>query len=192
MSRIGRAPITVPSGVQVQIEDHHVKVKGPLGELSRDIHPDIKVELQADQILVTRPDDSVDHRSLHGVTRSIIANMVTGVTQGFEKTLELSGVGYRVAGNKTRLSLQLGFSHPIEITPPEGIEIARIESFTPTQTNEWLSGRITVRGIDKEVVGEVAAKIRKIREVEPYKGKGLRYRGERIRRKAGKAAGKGK
>ena len=118
--------------------------------------------------------------------------MVTGVTKGFEKTLELSGVGYRVAGNPKRLSLQLGYSHPIEITPPEGITIGQVQSFTPTQANEWLSGRFSIKGIDKEAVGEVAAKIRQLREVEPYKGKGLRYAGERIRRKAGKAAGKGK
>jgi large subunit ribosomal protein L6 len=192
MSRIGRAPIPVPAGVQVQIDDHHVRVKGPLGQLEREVHPDMSVELRGAEIVVERPDDSVQHRALHGLTRTLVANMVTGVTKGFEKTLELSGVGYRVAGNPRRLSLQLGFSHPIEILPPEGIEISQIQSFTPTQTNEWLSGRFTIRGIDKEVVGEIAAKIRKIREIEPYKGKGLRYQGERIRRKAGKAAGKGK
>jgi large subunit ribosomal protein L6 len=152
----------------------------------------MSVELRGAEIVVERPDDSVQHRALHGLTRTLVANMVAGVTKGFEKTLELSGVGYRVAGNPRRLSLQLGFSHPIEILPPEGIEISQIQSFTPTQTNEWLSGRFTIRGIDKEVVGEIAAKIRKIREIEPYKGKGLRYQGERIRRKAGKAAGKGK
>jgi large subunit ribosomal protein L6 len=192
MSRIGRAPIPVPAGVQIQIDDHHIRVKGPLGELEREIHPDISVALKDDQLVVERPDDSVQHRSLHGLTRSLVANMVTGVTKGFEKTLELSGVGYRVAGNPTRLSLQLGFSHPIEITPPEGITIGQVQSFTPTQANEWLSGRFSIKGIDKEAVGEVAAKIRQIREIEPYKGKGLRYAGERIRRKAGKAAGKGK
>ena len=192
MSRIGRAPIPVPAGVQVQIDDHHVRVTGPLGELEREIHRDMSVALRDNEVVIERPDDSVQHRSLHGLTRSLVANMVTGVTKGFEKTLELSGVGYRVAGNPRRLSLQLGFSHPIEITPPEGISIAQVQSFTPTQANEWLSGRFTIRGIDKEAVGEVAARIRKLREVEPYKGKGLRYQGERIRRKAGKAAGKGK
>ncbi len=192
MSRIGRAPIPVPAGVKVQIDDHHVRVKGPLGELEREIHPDITVALKDGQIVVERPDDSVQHRALHGLTRSLVANMVTGVTKGFEKTLELSGVGYRVAGNPRRLSLQLGYSHPIEITPPEGITIGQVQSFTPTQANEWLSGRFSIKGIDKEAVGEVAAKIRQIREVEPYKGKGLRYAGERVRRKAGKAAGKGK
>ena len=192
MSRVGRAPIPVPAGVQVQIDDHHIKVKGPLGELEREIHPDISVALGDNQIVVGRPDDSVQHRALHGLTRSLVANMVTGVTKGFEKTLELSGVGYRVAGNPNRLTLQLGYSHPIEITPPNGITIGQIQTFTPTQANEWLSGRFSIKGIDKEAVGEVAAKIRQIREIEPYKGKGLRYAGERIRRKAGKAAGKGK
>jgi large subunit ribosomal protein L6 len=192
MSRIGRAPIPVPAGVQVQIDDHHIRVKGPLGELEREVHPEITISLRDDQIVVERPDDSVQHRALHGLTRSLVANMVSGVTKGFEKTLELAGVGYRVAGNPRRLALQLGFSHPIEITPPDGIQIAQIQSFTPTQANEWLSGRFTIRGIDKEVVGEVAAKIRRMRQIEPYKGKGLRYAGERIRRKAGKAAGKGK
>jgi large subunit ribosomal protein L6 len=150
------------------------------------------VVLRGGEIVVERPDDSVQNRALHGLTRSLIANMVTGVTKGFAKTLELAGVGYRVSGNSRRLALQLGFSHPIEITPPSGIEIGQIQSFTPTQGNEWLSGRFTINGIDKELVGEVAANIRKIREVEPYKGKGLRYQGERVRRKAGKAAGKGK
>lgn len=192
MSRIGRAPIPVPAGVQIQIDNHHIRVIGPLGQLEREVHPDMSIALRADEIIVERPDDTVRNRSLHGLTRSLVANMVTGVTQGFQKTLELSGVGYRVAGSAKRLSLQLGFSHPIDISPPDGIEIAAVQSFTPTQNNEWLSGRFTIKGIDKEAVGEVAAKIRRIREIEPYKGKGLRYQGERIRRKAGKAAGKGK
>lgn len=192
MSRIGKMPIPVPAGVQVQITDHHIVVKGPKGELARDIHPDMMVEMHDGQLVVKRPSDDTQHRALHGLTRSLIANMVTGVTQGFEKTLELTGVGYRVAKVGDRLSLQLGFSHPIELVPPPGVEIAAVESFTPTATNEWLSGRFSVRGIDKEVVGELAAKIRAIRAVEPYKGKGLRYKGERVRRKAGKAAGKGK
>jgi len=192
MSRIGRAPIPVPAGVEVRIEDHHVMVKGPKGELSRTIHPDMLVELRDGQIVVERPSEDALHRSLHGLTRTLIANMVTGVTKGFEKTLELTGVGYRVARAGNRLSLQLGFSHPVELVPPPGVEIAGVETFTPTQSNEWLSGRFTLRGIDKEMVGELAAKIRHIRQVEPYKGKGLRYAGERVRRKAGKAAGKGK
>lgn len=192
MSRIGRVPIPLPAGVQVQIEDQRVVVRGPKGELVRDIHPDMKAELRDGQIVVSRPSDATQHRALHGLTRTLIANMVTGVTKGFEKTLEVVGVGYRVARVGDRLSLQLGFSHPIELRPPPGIEIASVESFTPRPDNEWLSGRFTVRGIDKEAVGELAAKIRRIRRVEPYKGKGLRYAGEQVRRKAGKAAGKGK
>ena len=192
MSRIGKMPIPVPAGVQVQISDHHVTVTGPRGELSREVHREMTVELREGQIVVERPSDTNQHRALHGLTRSLVANMVTGVTEGFVKTLELTGVGYRVARVGNRLTLQLGFSHPIELVPPPGIEIATVESFTPNQSNEWLSGRFTLRGIDKEQVGELAAKIRRIREVEPYKGKGLRYAGERVRRKAGKAAGKGK
>ncbi len=192
MSRVGKAPIAVPAGVQVQIDDHHVVVKGPKGELTREIHPEITAEVRDGQIVVERPSDSVQHRALHGLTRSLINNMVVGVTKGFDKTLEVSGVGYRVARVGDRLSLQLGFSHPVELLPPPGVEIASVETYTPTQANEWLSGRFTLRGIDKEQVGELAAKIRQIREVEPYKGKGLRYAGERVRRKAGKAAGKGK
>lgn len=196
MSRIGKAPIPVPAGVKVQIEDHHIVVSGPKGELSRTIHPEIAARLDQEGdkalVIVERPSDAIRHRALHGLTRTLVANMVTGVTTGFEKTIEVVGVGYRVARAGSRLSLQLGFSHPIEIEPPPGIEITSVESYTPTQTNEWLSGRFTIRGSDKEIVGELAAKIRQIREVEPYKGKGLRYAGERIRRKAGKAAGKGK
>lgn len=192
MSRIGKAPIPVPAGVQISIAGSDVTVKGPKGELSRTVHPAMKLEMQGDTLVVERPSDSVEHKSLHGLTRSLVANMVTGVSKGFEKTLEVTGVGYRVAKVGNRLTLQLGFSHPIELMAPEGIEIAGVESYTPTQANEWLSGRFTLRGIDRELIGEVAAKIRAIREVEPYKGKGVRYRGERIRRKAGKAAGKGK
>jgi large subunit ribosomal protein L6 len=182
----------VPAGVQVTIEGSEIKVKGPKGELSRSVHPAIKIEQQDGNLVVERPSDSVEHKSLHGLTRSLVANMVTGVSKGFEKTLEVTGVGYRVAKVGNRLTLQLGFSHPIDLVAPEGIEIANVESYTPTQANEWLSGRFTLRGIDREQLGEVAASIRAIREVEPYKGKGVRYRGERVRRKAGKAAGKGK
>lgn len=192
MSRIGKTPIPVPAGVQVTIEGSEIKVKGPKGELSRSVHPAIKIEQQDGNLVVERPSDSVEHKSLHGLTRSLVANMVTGVSKGFEKTLEVTGVGYRVAKVGNRLTLQLGFSHPIDLVAPEGIEIANVESYTPTQANEWLSGRFTLRGIDREQLGEVAASIRAIREVEPYKGKGVRYRGERVRRKAGKAAGKGK
>lgn len=190
MSRIGRAPIPVPAGVQVRIDGSHVVVTGPKGELTRDIHPEMQISQQDGHLLVERPSDSVVHKSLHGLTRSLVNNMVVGVTKGFDRTLELAGVGYRVSRIGGRLSLQLGYSHPIELLPPEGIEIVALETYTPNQANEWLSGRFTIHGIDKELVGQVAAKIRHLREAEPYKGKGLRYRGERIRRKAGKAAGK--
>jgi large subunit ribosomal protein L6 len=192
VSRIGKAPIPVPAGVQISIDGHEIVVKGPKGQLLRTFHPEMKVSLQDGQIIVERPSDLTQHRALHGLTRSLIANMVQGVDKGFEKTLEVAGVGYRVAKSGERLTLQLGFSHPIELIAPPGLEITNVESYTPTAANEWLSGRFTVRGIDKERVGEMAAKIRDIREVEPYKGKGMRYRGEHVRRKAGKAAGKGK
>lgn len=192
MSRIGRAPIPVPAGVQVQIADHTVNVHGPKGELTRAVHPAMHVELHDGEIQVTRPSDASEHRALHGLTRALIANMVTGVSNGFAKTLEITGVGYRASKQGEKLVFQLGYSHPVEIVPPKGIQIGTIETFTPTATNEWLSTRFAVEGIDKELVGAVAAKIRKLREVEPYKGKGIRYRGEIVRRKAGKAAGKGK
>lgn len=192
MSRIGRAPIPVPAGVQVEIVDHTVKVRGPKGELTRRIHPAMIVEHRDGQILVKRPSDESQHRALHGLTRALIANMVTGVTSGFSKTLEITGVGYRATKQGEKLVFQLGYSHPIELVPPPGIQIGALETFTPTATNEWMSTRFAVQGIDKELVGEVAAKIRKLREVEPYKGKGIRYKGEIVRRKAGKAAGKGK
>ncbi|HLG50618.1 MAG TPA: 50S ribosomal protein L6 [Chloroflexota bacterium] len=192
MSRIGRMPIPIPPGVQVTIQDHTVSVRGPKGELTRTFHPDMRVEVKDGQIIVSRPSDQNIHRALHGLTRALIANMVTGVTQGFTKTLEITGVGYRAAKQGEKVVFQLGYSHPIELTPPPGVRIGTIETFTPTAANEWLSARLTVEGIDKERVGEVAAQIRKLRPAEPYKGKGIRYQGEVIRRKAGKAAGKGK
>jgi len=192
MSRIGRMPIPVPAGVQVTIDDHTVQVHGPKGELSRRVHEDMAIELNNGQILVSRPSEASQHRALHGLTRALIANMVTGVTSGFTKTIEITGVGYRAAKQGEKLVFQLGYSHPVEIVPPPGIQIGTIETFTPTATNEWLSTRFAVQGIDKELVGAVAATIRKLRAVEPYKGKGIKYRGEVVRRKAGKAAGKGK
>jgi large subunit ribosomal protein L6 len=192
MSRIGRRPIPVPTGVQVQIADHVVRVKGPKGELSRALHPDMIIEQQDGQVLVQRPDESREHKALHGLTRTLIANMVEGVTQGYTKTLEITGVGYRAAKQGNKLTFQLGYSHPVELEPPQGITFGTVETFTPTASNEWLSTRLSVQGIDKEQVGAVAAKIRSLREVEPYKGKGIRYQGEVVRRKAGKAAGKGK
>ena len=178
MSRIGRNPIPLPSGVTIELTDGHVKVTGPKGTLERDLPRDITVRQDGDQLLVERPDDERQHRALHGLTRSLVNNMVVGVTDGFTRDLEIVGVGYRAtAAGPTRLDLALGFSHPVGVDAPEGITFE-----TPAPT------RITVRGIDKEVVGQVAANIRSIRKPEPYKGKGVRYAGEVVRRKAGKAA----
>ncbi len=194
MSRIGRTPIPIPQGVKIEINDHKVTVTGPKGQLTRTFHPDMMISVQDGQLVVERPTDSGYHRALHGLTRTLLANMVTGVTSGFKKVMELSGVGYRISKQTNKLMMQLGFSHPVEIVPPPGVEITDVETFTPTTANEWLSARFAIAGIDKEAVGELAAKIRALRAVEPYKGKGLRYQGERIRRKAGKAgkAGKGR
>ena len=177
MSRVGRKPIPIVAGVKVQKTDHAVKIVGPKGELSATVHPDIAFEIKDNQIFVTRPSDGKEHRSLHGLWRALMANMIQGVTQGYAKKLELVGVGYRAEMKGKKLQLQLGFSHPILFAPPDGIKIE-----TPTQTN------ITVSGIDKQLVGQVAAKLRSFRPPEPYKGKGMKYEGEYIRRKAGKAA----
>jgi large subunit ribosomal protein L6 len=176
MSRIGKQPIKVPSGVQVTIEGEQVRVKGPKGELSQHVPPQITVTQEGGELTVTRPDDDQINRSLHGLTRTLIANMVEGVTNGFRKTLDISGVGYRAGRVGTRLTLQVGYSHPVEIMPPPGVSF---EVETPT--------RFHVIGIDKQVVGEIAARVRKVRPPEPYLGKGIRYSNERIRRKAGKA-----
>ncbi len=179
MSRIGRAPIDVPAGVTVAIGDGNtVTVTGPQGELARRLPDPITVRQEGDALLVERPDDQRQNRALHGLTRSLVANMVSGVTQGFAKELEIVGVGYRAqARGPGGIELALGFSHPVQVTAPEGITF---EVPTPT--------RVVVRGIDKEKVGQVAADIRKLRRPEPYKGKGIRYSGERVVRKAGKAA----
>ncbi len=178
MSRIGRKPIDIPEKVTVEIgKNNKVTVKGPKGELTRTFHPDMTIEIKDGQILVTRPTDQRHHRALHGLTRALLANMVTGVSQGFVKELEMVGVGYRAILKGKALDLSLGFSHPVVIEPPEGINF-EVEK----------SGRaFRVMGIDKELVGEVAAKIRALRPPEPYKGKGIRYRGEYVRMKAGKA-----
>ena len=184
MSRIGRLPITVPKGVDVQIgANNAITVKGPKGTLSQNLHPDLTIEQQDGALQVKRASDDGFHRSLHGLTRSLLNNMVQGVTTGYTKTLEISGVGYRVTKEGTDIVLALGFSHPVRVSPPPGI------TFATEGTN-----RIHVSGIDKQLVGEEAAKIRAIREPEPYKGKGISYQGERIRRKAGKTGktGKGK
>ena len=178
MSRIGRAPIPVPAGVEVTLEGRHVTVTGPRGTLARELPPDITVRREDGVLHVERPDDERTHRALHGLTRTLVNNMVVGVTTGFQKDLEIAGVGYRAtAQGPTTLELALGFSHPVRVEAPEGVTF---EVPAPT--------RITVRGNDKEVVGQVAANIRKLRKPEPYKGKGVRYAGEVIQRKAGKAA----
>jgi len=178
MSRVGKAPILIPSGVDVSVAGNEVTVKGPKGSLFRRLPADITVRQDGAHILVERPDDERHHRALHGLTRSLVNNMVVGVTDGFQKDLEIVGVGYRAtAPGPNRLELALGFSHPVVVDAPEGVTF---EVPVPT--------RITVRGADKEIVGQVAADIRKLRKPEPYKGKGVRYAGEVVRRKAGKAA----
>src|ERR1700726_3783880 len=177
MSRIGRAPITVPSGVEVTIEPELVRVTGPRGVLSERIPRDITVAREEDRLLVTRPTDRGEHRALHGLVRTLVANMVTGVTDGYEKRLEIQGVGYRAQLRGRDLELALGYSHPVSIKAPDGIEF---EVPQPT--------RVVVRGISKQLVGEVAANIRKQRKPEPYKGKGIRYEGEYVARKVGKRA----
>ena len=187
MSRIGKAPIPLPAGVTVEIGDHQVTVKGPRGELSRQLPGVIEVAIEDDTIVLRRPSDIREHRSLHGLTRSLVANMVTGVTEGYLRVLELYGVGYRIQHQGQRLSLQLGFSHPVIFDLPEGIS-AQVETFVPTGDNNYLSCRLALSGIDKELLGQTAASIRASKKPEPYKGKGFRYQGEHIRRKAGKAA----
>ena len=177
MSRIGKRPIEVPAGVTVTLDPGRVTVHGPKGELRQVVPQRIAIAQEEGQIVVTRPTERGDDRALHGLTRTLVANMVEGVTSGFEKRLELQGVGYRAALHGTDLELQVGYSHPVRIKPRQGIEF---EVPTPTQ--------ITVRGIDKQVVGQTAAEIRKVRPPEPYKGKGIRYEGEFVRRKVGKRA----
>ena len=178
MSRIGKQPITIPNGVDVTIADDHVTVQGPKGTLEHTIVGDVTIARDGDTLVVTRADDARQNRSLHGLTRSIVNNMVVGVSEGFTKELEIVGVGYRAqAAGPNALEMQLGFSHPVRVNAPDGITF---EVPSPT--------RITVRGFDKQAVGQVAADIRKIRKPEPYKGKGIRYAGERIIRKAGKSA----
>jgi len=178
MSRIGKQPIPVPPGVEVTIDARRVTVTGPKGTLEHEVPPTITITREGDELLVTRPDDARVNRSLHGLTRTLVANMVTGVSQGFTRDLDIVGVGYRaIAQGPTRIELQLGFSHPVHVEAPEGVTF---EVPQPT--------RITVQGADKQLVGQVAADIRKIRKPEPYKGKGIRYSDERVLRKAGKSA----
>jgi large subunit ribosomal protein L6 len=176
MSRIGRLPIDIPGGVTVTLDGQNVSVKGPKGELSLVVSDPIRVAIEENQVVVTRPDDERASRSLHGLTRTLIANQIVGVTQGYEKGLEVVGTGYRVAAKGSSLEFALGYSHSITVDPPAGI------SFEVEGNN-----KLTVKGIDKQAVGEVAANIRKLRKPEPYKGKGVRYAGEVVRRKAGKS-----
>ena len=180
MSRIGRRPIAVPAGVDVTIDGQNVRVKGPKGELSRTLHREVIVRRDDDgTLLVERPSDAPTHRALHGLSRTLVANMVEGVTTGFTKTLEIVGVGYRAETKPFGLTLALGYSHPIDYKAPEGITLRAVNPTT-----------VEVSGSNKEVVGQVAAEIRSLRPPEPYKGKGVKYQGEVIRRKAGKAGGK--
>ena len=176
MSRIGRLPIAVPSTVDVTIEGRRLTVKGPKGTLSRELHPDMTVSREDGNLVVSRPTEQKTHKQLHGLTRTLVNNMVIGVTDGYRKGLEITGVGYRAAKNGEKLTLNLGYSHQVEIDPPSGISF---EIENPT--------RLAVIGIDKELVGQIAAKVRATRKPEPYKGKGVRYAGEQVRRKAGKA-----
>ncbi|CAM4483126.1 50S ribosomal protein L6 [Paenibacillus tarimensis] len=179
MSRIGRKPIQVPNGVNITLDNSVITVKGPKGTLTRELHKDMKVVVGENEISIERPSDNKLHRSLHGTTRSVVANMVSGVTEGFTKSLELVGVGYRANKTGEKVVLNVGYSHPVEIAAEQGIEFE-----VPSNT------KIIVKGIDKELVGATAAKIRSVREPEPYKGKGIKYEGERILRKEGKAGKK--
>ncbi len=181
MSRVGRLPVMIPAGVDVKINGNVIEVKGPKGTLRREMHPDIQITLDNNKVVVTRPSDERQHRALHGLTRALVQNMVKGVTEGFQRNLELVGVGYRAAKQGKKLVLTVGYAHPVEIEPDDGLEI---EVPAPN--------KITVKGIDKEKVGALAARIRAVREPEPYKGKGIKYEDEVIRRKVGKAGVKGK
>lgn len=182
MSRIGRMPVVIPAGVEVKVADNNeVQVKGPKGTLAQQLSSEMKITVEGGQIIVERPSEDKRHKSLHGLTRTLINNMVVGVTQGYEKTLEINGVGYRAAKNGKKLVLSLGYSHPVEMEEPEGVTVE-----VPAQN------KIVVKGIDKQAVGEFAAKIRSKRQPEPYKGKGIKYDYEVIRRKEGKTGGKGK
>jgi large subunit ribosomal protein L6 len=179
MSRIGRKPVPVPNGVTVTVNGPAITVKGPRGELSRKLHPEMQVKVENGTVTVERPSDEDRHRALHGLTRSLIANMVEGVTQGYKKQLEITGVGYKAEVKPFGLQLALGYSHPVEYRAPAGIKLSAPQPIV-----------VVIEGADKEKVGQVAAEIRALRKPEPYKGKGVRYQGEQIRRKAGKAGGK--
>ncbi|HXI21015.1 MAG TPA: 50S ribosomal protein L6 [Gemmatimonadales bacterium] len=179
MSRIGKKPVVVPKGVTVQIQGRRVSAKGPRGELSRELHPEMKLSQEGGQVTVTRPSEEARHKALHGLTRTLVQNMVEGVTQGFVKTLEIQGVGYKAETRPYGVQLALGFSHPVEYKAPPGIKF--------TVDNNTV---LKIEGADKELVGQVAAELRNLRPPEPYKGKGIRYQGEVVRRKAGKTGAK--
>ena len=179
MSRIGRKPVAIPQGVTVDLKDHHVRVKGPRGELARQLPHEMQIAVADSQVTVARPTEEKRHKALHGLTRTLVANMVEGVTKGFTKTLEIQGVGYKAENKPYGVNLNLGFSHPVEYRAPQGIKIS-VEGTTV----------VKIEGADKEMVGQVAAEIRSLRPPEPYKGKGIRYQGEQVRRKAGKTGAK--
>ena len=184
MSRVGKLPVPIPDGVQVNVKGSLVKVSGPKGALEKTFHPEMEIGLVDGQVVVTRPSDQRQHKALHGLTRALINNMVIGVHEGFSKTLDIFGVGYRASLRGENLVLQLGHSHAIEVVPPPGIAFQVVPG---DRTDRMLVGTIIIEGIDKQVVGQVAADVRAWRPPEPYKGKGVRYRGEYVRRKAGKA-----
>jgi large subunit ribosomal protein L6 len=179
MSRIGRKPVMVPKGVTVQLQGHDVAVKGPRGELRRRLHPDMQIALDKDQFTVARPSEEKRHKALHGLTRTLVQNMVEGVSKGFTKTLEIQGVGYKAEAKPYGVNLIVGYSHPVKYEAPKGIKI--------TVDNNTV---VKIEGADKELVGQVAAELRSVRPPEPYKGKGIRYQGEQVRRKAGKTGAK--
>jgi large subunit ribosomal protein L6 len=179
MSRIGRKPVTVPKGVTLQLQGHDVAVKGPRGELRRRLHPDMQIALDKDQFTVARPSEEKRHKALHGLTRTLVQNMVEGVSKGFIKTLEIQGVGYKAEAKPYGVNLIVGYSHPVKYEAPKGIKIS-VENNTV----------VKIEGADKELVGQVAAELRSVRPPEPYKGKGIRYQGEQVRRKAGKTGAK--
>lgn len=187
MSRVGNAPVAIPANVKVDLVGKEIKVQGPRGSLAWSIHPEITVVREDSVLRVSRPSDRPQHRALHGLTRALIANMVKGVSDGFEIMMELRGVGYRAEVQGKRLVLQLGYSHPIELPFPEGISAA-VQTFTPTLENGYLAARLTLNGHDRQMLGDFCADLRAWRPVEPYKGKGLRYANEVVRKKLGKAA----
>lgn len=179
MSRIGKKPVVIPKGVTINVKDSKIKVKGPKGELEMPIHPNMSVTVENNEVLVNRPDDNKENKALHGLTRALVQNMINGVTEEYKKVLDIVGVGYRAEMKGKNLLINIGYSHPIYFIPPDGVQLQ-----TPTQT------QIVISGIDKQLVGSIASKIRSIRKPEPYKGKGIKYQNEVIVRKAGKTAGK--